>query len=259
MHLADDDLEDLVRAKRLLEATSLAARMVNILGVPIEIGFSRLPSSWFVRIQRISGKALQTAFKLAVLTINDDISGDSSDHLHRVCAVVSGCIGGAFGLPALAVELPVTTTIMLRSVADIARSEGENLNSIEARLACLEVFALGGKTRKAGGVQTGYYLIRSALTRSVSEVANYIVEKGMVDEAAPVVVRLIANIANRFGLVVSEKAAATSIPIIGAVSGGIINNIFMDHFQKLARGHFIIRRLERNYGVVCVMKEYERV
>ena len=36
----------------------------------------------------------------------------------------SGAIGGAFGLASVAVELPISTTIMLRSIADIARSEG---------------------------------------------------------------------------------------------------------------------------------------
>jgi hypothetical protein len=59
---------------------------------------------------------------------------------------LSGAIGGAFGLTALAVELPLSTAIMLRSIADIARSEGEDLTMVESRLACLEVFALGGRS-----------------------------------------------------------------------------------------------------------------
>jgi hypothetical protein len=39
----------------------------------------------------------------------------------------TGGVGGLFGLPALAIELPISTTIMLRSIADIARSEDEDI------------------------------------------------------------------------------------------------------------------------------------
>jgi hypothetical protein len=35
-------------------------------------------------------------------------------------------VGGGFGLAALPVELPISTIIMLRSIGDIARSEGED-------------------------------------------------------------------------------------------------------------------------------------
>ena len=42
------------------------------------------------------------------------------------------------------VELPLSTTIMLRSIARIAQSEGEDLEDPATALACLQVFALGG-------------------------------------------------------------------------------------------------------------------
>ena len=48
-----------------------------------------------------------------------------------VLSAASGAAGGAFGLASLPVELPVSTTIMLRSIADIARAEGED--PIQAR------------------------------------------------------------------------------------------------------------------------------
>ena len=65
----------------------------------------------------------------------------------------SGAIGGAFGFAALAVELPISTTILLRSIAEIARAEGEDLSRPEARLACLEVFALGGQKPDEAGAR----------------------------------------------------------------------------------------------------------
>jgi hypothetical protein len=63
-------------------------------------------------------------------------------------------------------------------------------------------------------------------------------------------------IAERFGVQVTEKAAAQAIPAIGAAGGAIVNTIFMDHFQDMARGHFIVRKLERKHGKERVERRY---
>jgi hypothetical protein len=65
-------------------------------------------------------------------------------------------------------------------------------------------------------------------------------------------------VASRFGITVSEKLAAQAVPIVGAVGGALINSLFLDHFQGMARGHFIIRRLERTYGPELVKQEYDK-
>jgi len=49
------------------------------------------------------------------------------------------------------------------------------------------------------------------------------------------------------------------MPILGAVGGALINLLFINHFQSAARGHFIVRRLERKYGEELVKREYEKV
>ena len=174
-------------------------------------------------------------------------------------ATLSGAAGGAFGLPALAIELPVSTTIMLRSIVDVARGEGEDVRLIETQLACMEVFALGSRSQSDDGSETGYYATRVALGRAVSEAAKYIAEKGLVEEGAPAIVRLIANVAARFSIPVSEKFAAQSLPAIGAAGGAAVNLIFINHFPDMARGHFTVRRLEREYGTKLVQSEYERI
>ena len=67
-----------------------------------------------------------------------------SNGWHKVASAASGAVGGAFGLAALAVELPVSTTIMMRSIADVARAEGADLADRQAQLECVMVLALGG-------------------------------------------------------------------------------------------------------------------
>ncbi len=150
----------------------------------------------------------------------------------------------------------MTTTVMLRSIADIARSMGESIRSIDSRLACLEVFALGGRAGKDDATETGYFAVRAALARTVSEAAQYSAERGLAEEGAPPLVRLIVALSSRFGLVVSEKVAAQTIPVIGAAGGALINTLFIDYFQGMARGHFTIRRLERQYGAEEVRRLY---
>jgi hypothetical protein len=78
----------------------------------------------------------------------------------------------------------------------------------------------------------------------------------VVDRTAPAIARLLSAIASRFGVVVSEQAAAKAIPVIGAASGAVINVLFIDHFQDMARGHFIIKRLEAKYGQGTVESAY---
>jgi hypothetical protein len=86
-----------------------------------------------------------------------------------------------------------------------------------------------------------------------------VVEKGFAQKGAPPLVRLIALIAERFSIQVSEKAAAQVLPLIGAAGGALINTLFIDHFQNVARGHFTVRRLERKYGQGIVKREYESI
>ena len=67
------------------------------------------------------------------------------------------------------------------------------------------------------------------------------------------------QIASRFGVVVTQKAAAQAIPIIGALGGAAVNYAFIDHFQEIARAHFTVRRLERRYSKDIVRTAYEKL
>jgi len=106
--------------------------------------------------------------------------------------------------------------------------------------------------------EIAYSAVRTALARSVSEAATYITQRGQVEEGAAVLVRLISAVAARFQTVASEKILAQSVPIVGALGGAMINTIFIDHFQEIARGHFTVRRLERTYGPAAVQQRYAK-
>lgn len=96
------------------------------------------------------------------------------------------------------------------------------------------------------------------MARSISRAVQQMAGRGVVDESASALVRLLAQIGSRFGVVVSQKVAAQAVPVLGAIGGATVNTAFVDHFQMLAKGHFVIRHLERTYGRGTVRREYER-
>ncbi|MEF9674244.1 EcsC family protein [Pseudomonas sp. PCH446] len=241
MSFSEDDRNELQCAKNLLENPGFVAKLTNIIGMPIEVALARLPNSITKRIAGITQSALVKALDAAVFTMKDmpgeglPISGTRPHRRERG-------IGGFFGFAGLSVELPLSTSIMLRSIADIARSHEERIDTDEAKQACLAVFALGGRSAKDDDSETGYYTVRAALAKSLSDGS---------------ILKLIATIAERFSINVGEKAAAQAIPAIGAVGGALINLAFINHFQDMARGHFIVRKLERRYGQEAVQRLYQ--
>ncbi len=63
---------------------------------------------------------------------------------------------------------------------------------------------------------------------------------------------LLARVAARWGLVLGEKFAAQAVPLLGAAAGAALNTAFLAHYRRLARAHFSIRRLERQYGHAAI-------
>ena len=253
-----EDLEALRKAVRSLERPGLAARLTNIIGKPVELIGLALPSFASKAITSATAKGLEAALKVALRTLPQS-SWPGSQLLHRALATASGAAGGTFGLAALPVELPVSTVIMLRSIADIAQSEGEDLSNPESALSCVEVFALGGRAGSADASESGYFAVRGMLAKTVTEAARFVAERGVIKEGAPILLKFVTQVAARFGLVVTQKVAVQALPVLGALGGAAVNYAFIEHFQDVARGHFTIRRLERAYGKKRIRSEYDLI
>jgi hypothetical protein len=260
------DWHDLQRAVELLESPTLTAKMANLIGSPLEFAVKRLPDSVSRRIHGAVEAALFKSAQAALWSMDNTPGKAASTRWHKLAAATSGAVGGAFGFTTLFIELPVSTTIMMRSVADVARSEGFDLREMSTRHACLEVFALGGNSGKDDASETGYYITRgftAEVMRHLSaELAGRAVGGSPVmigltpKEAGKWLAKIVEKVAARFGVVVTEKFAAQAVPIVGAVAGATLNTMFTDYYQDVARGHFIVRRLERSYGYETVRAAY---
>jgi hypothetical protein len=252
------DFVALVQAAQSLETMSLTTRMSQLVGMPIEKAMAALPGHWSTIVTRITKAALKKALDGALFSLKS-APAKPSNKAHKILAGLSGAFGGAFGIPALAIELPVSATIMLRSIADIARSEGEDLEDLDTKMACLTVFALSGGGAASESADTSYYAVRSFLTKALSDTAKHIGVRGISKEGAPALVKLLTAVSTRFSLLVSEKLAAQAIPAIGLLGGASVNLLFINHYQKMAKAHFTVRRLERRYGEELIKQVYTEI
>jgi NAD(P)-dependent dehydrogenase (short-subunit alcohol dehydrogenase family) len=257
--LSIEDQRALFDAVKKLETQSFAMAIVNKAGIPIEALLRLVPTGAQASLHDAITKALERCLRVAIRAGRPGSLETVRNTMHTSAAGVTGAIGGFFGLPGLAVELPVTTTLMLHSIVEIARANGEDLSRPENALACLQVLALGPGGTAVDVIQGNYYASRAALTQVTREAAAHLTTHGLTREGNSVIVRFLARISTRFGIEVSEKAAAQLVPLAGAAGGMAINVIFTQHFQRIAEGHFTVRRLERIYGSELVRNEYDRL
>lgn len=261
--LSEQDLNALRRAKHQLESPALAMKLASVVGAPLEKLLSRIPAFANAKVTDATELALRKCLSIALRTLGRRdatslIAPDKpSNLLHKFAVATTGAAGGAFGLFALPVELPVTTTLMFRSICDIARSEGEDLSSIDTQLQCLTVLGMGSTSSEDDDAELGYFFMRGALAQAVSKASSEIATKGFTSHGSAALLRLLNAIAARFSVQVSEQIAAKSIPAIGAVLGAMVNTVFIDHFQQVAHGHFTVRRLERQYGPQTIEAVYQ--
>ena len=248
----------LTRAAGLLEQTSFVMKVADLVGRPVTHALGMLPGVADRQLTRLIESALFKCLSIAIDSLDGTPPSRPSRWVPKVVTGVSGGIGGLFGALALPIELPLTTTLMLQSIADIARHYGEDLRRPAVRLACLEVFALGDR-RSGKRADIGYYATRSVLTHLTADVTAIILQRHTVDPTSPVATRLISEIASRFGMAVSERIAASALPILGALGAATVNMMFMSHFQQIAEGHFTVRRLERRYGNNAVRSLYQSI
>lgn len=264
------DYNDLKAAVELLESPSIIVQISNILGSPVEGMVKILPASVSKKIHGAVEAALHKSANAALWSLDNEPNRPASTKLHKFYAATSGALGGAFGFTTLFIELPISTTIMMRSVADVARSEGFDLSEFSTKISCIEVFALGGATKKDDAAETGYYISRGFIAdsmRHLSKEFSEMIAKNAASSAksfSPAqtgkwLAELIEKVASRFGIVITEKFAAQAVPLIGAATGATLNTLFTDFYQDMARGHFIIKRLEQKYGYETIKAEYKKI
>ncbi|WP_051532281.1 EcsC family protein [Brackiella oedipodis] len=261
------DLKDLELAVRLLETPSITTQISHVVGKPVDYFMKYVPKSAQGTVNKAISKVLYKTVEAASGTLKEG-NTKSANKSHLVAAGLSGAVGGFFGFSGLTVELPLTTTIIMRSIMDIARSEGFSVKDPETRLSCIEVFSFKGNySEHDDNAESGYYLTRTGLaqiTNMTTKELSKLVTQGagglnIPSSASKLLARFIDTIAQRFGIVISEKMAAQLVPVLGAAAGASLNALFLRFYQNMAKGHFIVKRLELKYGTEEVRHVYEDI
>jgi hypothetical protein len=250
-----EDAAELRKAVRLLENQGFVRLLNNVAGLPTDKALALVPRRMKNKLDKVVSGAVRQGLQFAVSSIDADDRRPPRNRLSTLFTGVTGGLSGFFGAGGLAAELPVTTTLILRSIADIARSQGEDLSSAPARLACLEVLALGAPAEEKQ-TQSSYFLARDGFSTFSGNAAKALSARGMDAARSPEVDGFLGQIGAKFAVVVGERAAASSVPVIGALGGAAANAMFTNYFQDLATGHFIVRKLERAYGGDVVRARY---
>lgn len=257
--ITEPDKIILAQAFQRLEQPSYAIRLSSALGSPITATLKLLPAALSLRIHRAARQIVSHGLDISIMHLSQR-KRPGNPRIQRALCIATGALGGFFGGPALLLEMPFSTTLILSSIAEIAQQEGEDLSTLESRLACLSVFALGGCSAEDDDADIGYYGLRMALHSPVSEATKYLAAAGIRDASkSPALINLINLISRRLGVVLSNRTLGMMVPMVGAAAGALCNRMFMDHFQDMARCHFAIRRLERKYSQNSVEAFYLQI
>ncbi|WP_178991479.1 EcsC family protein [Winogradskyella schleiferi] len=269
--ITPEDKEALLQAKTSMHNLGWAIRNVNKIGNTVETGVRHVPEKVLLKVQSITESVLLKIIKANLLTIKKNQTFKKpSKNTYKGIVTGTGALSGffgsttGFGTAIFASEVTITTKFLMRTIMDIARSEGEDIYTLEGQMACLQVFALGGDAADDDGMEMSYYTTRIALNSALNKVSASGIKMGLdsLVKGASVLGsnamgNFLSKIATRLSLLISEKFLAQAVPFVGAVGGGGLNYVFVDHFQKMASAHFTIRRLERKYGEDVVKLHYK--
>lgn len=253
----------------------MAAKLTSVVGKPVEYLIERLPQDTNKKIEDTIRSVLYTIVDVSTQTM-DNKQQEASTKLHKLAVATTGLFGGFFGVWALLAELPVSTIIMMRSILDVARSEGFDITHPSTKMECIAVFGFTvNEDESDDSADSGYYASRIALSKTMDAATKELVKqvaeqtskqvvkegsKQMVENTAPkVLAEFINAIAKRLGITLTEKSAAQVVPLIGAISGATLNIMFTDYYQDMARGHFIIKRLEQRYGADFIKEQFDKI
>lgn len=265
--IPEEDLALLHKAKKQLTSVPFVMKALNTLGTPIEKGITLVPEKYQSKITQTIKKALELSVKANLKTLKTNkISSSASNSMYKVVTTGTGFAGGFFGISGFTADVLLSTKFLMRSIMDIARSQGEDITDPEVQIQCLQVFALGGVSPEDDALDSSYYGTRIALDQALSQLATTIAKQGTkkflqaIAASTPGAVGGFMNkIISRYSVQVLDKFAAQAIPIVGAATGAGLNLIFLTHFQKIALAHFTIRRLERQYGNEAIMEAYNTI
>ena len=274
MSLSENDKKFISNAVKFFEEPTLFTKSLSLAGNVLEGAMARLPDKAKTAVLNTSRTALEQCLKVAVSSVNDmppqSVDFAQAAHLnkiksryHTAANTVAGGVSGFMGPQAMIVELPLTTTVIMRSIVSTAADFGFDIRHPDVLMECLFVFAVSGPSAKDDGMNSAYLssrlsyasMIRAASQSLAGQSAKELLAT-VESRSTPTLVKLIAEIAEIFGIRVSKKLATQMLPLVGAIGGAGINYAFTDFFGKAAHFHFGLKHLENTHTKESIQSFY---
>ncbi|WP_299623697.1 EcsC family protein [uncultured Tateyamaria sp.] len=209
-------------AKRYKAAGGLGIQVLNLLGTRADSLLDKLPTPVSQQLNAATRAALEQA--MVVASRSRGVVPDQSEWLNTAVGTAMGAAGGMGGLPTALAELPVTTTLLLRVIEGVAVDHGFDPATESVRFDCVQVFASAGPLEHDDGSDIAFLSARLALTGTAMQA-------------------VIARVAPRLAVVMGQKLAAQTVPVLGAVAGAATNYAYTSYYTDMAHVHFGLRRL----------------
>ncbi|MFW7381140.1 MAG: EcsC family protein [Oligoflexus sp.] len=275
--LTNSEVQFIKDAALFLENPNLLIRLANLIGQPMDILQKSLPPIVKNQLTQVIESSLNIALKLALRTLPEKSSPpeDWQQTLqqiqysfwgHTAMTAASGAVGGWVGIAALPIELPISTSLILRSILNTAREWGHDLHDPQIQMECLFIFTLGSdKSHADDEMDEAYLTTRIACAQLIRDAASFITQhsskqlfKALDQHSAPIIVSFLNKIASYFQVSVSRKVMSTAVPVVGSVSGAAINAAFCDYFTAAARYHFGLKHLEKIHDPSFIQNLYRQ-
>src|SRR6187401_1579353 len=135
-------------------------------------------------------------------------------------------------------------TCILASVYGFSPKTPENLPHVLAAMA-----------PQTATTDEGYLAIKAAIVGSIRETTRFVagttgvlIDRQLLERESPQMIRLIATVAERLGVTVTQKELGILVPVAGAVLNGSINLAFQQVSHQTAKDYFRRLLLEDRYG-----------
>ena len=209
-------------AERYRRAGRGGIEVLNLVGARAESLLDRLPAPVRGQLDIAAGKALTQA--MAAADRSRDTVSLKPAWMKTALTTAMGAAGGFTGLPGALVELPITTTVLLRAIQDVAEEQGFDPAAENVKFDCIQVFAAAGPLAEDDGADLGFLTLRLTLSGGAMQ-------------------KLVTAVAPRLAAVMGQKLAAQAVPVLGAAAGAATNYAYTSYYQQIAKVHFGLRRL----------------
>src|SRR5215471_18886705 len=165
--------------------------------------------------------------------------------------MAEGIPGAQLVIPSLILtDVTTSMTLLSRHTCRIATAYGYSSKKAENLPHLMAAMAPQAETS-----DEGYIALKTAVVTSIREAGQFMsrttsvmLDRQLLEREAPQMIRLITYVADRLGIVVTQKELGILVPIAGALLNSSINVAFQQVGHQTAKDYFRRVLLEERYG-----------